>query len=215
MAAYFCVEIKNERNSMTQINKTAQEFTINIITVILVICASLYGIWWISLPVVYICCYRLFSVMKNAIKSKRLSTDHVLKVLSKVGYQTHVSDSGEIIVESEGHQYLIQCNENGNIHFTRRFLVPADELQILKKAAEQTMSEVYMAKVIVDKCDDPGKGVMVFSVETVCSSEKELKATICEHMHAIDCAEDSQRKYAEKLQAQQPQQAVRKRIGFV
>lgn len=215
MAVYFCIGFKNESNSMTQIKKTTQEFTVNIITIILFACASIFGIWWIALPVILICCYHIFGVMKNVIESKRLSNDRVLKVLDKAGYQTQVLDSGEIIVESEGHQYFIQCNETGNIHFTRRYLVPADELQILKKAAEQTMSEVYMAKVIVDKCDDPGKGFMVFSVETVCSSERELKATIREHMHAIDSAEESQRKYAEQLQSQLPQQTVRKRIGFI
>lgn len=200
---------------MTQIKKTTQEFTVNIITIILFACASIFGIRWIALPVILICCYRLYSVIKNAFESKRLSNDCVLKVLGKAGYQTQVSDSGEIIAESEGHQYLIQCNENGNIHFTRRYLVPAEELQTLKKAAEQTMSEVYMAKVIVDECGDPGMGFMVLSVETVCSSKKELKATIREHMHAIDSAEKSQRKYTEQIQSQQAQQTVRKRIGFV
>lgn len=200
---------------MKQINKTTQELTINISIVLSVAFAALYGIWWIASPVIVICCCRLFCVMKNAIKTKRLSSDIILKVLSKAGYQTQITESGEIIAESEGHQYSISCNDKGNIHFTRRYLVPAEELQTLKKAAEQTMCEVYMAKVIVDRCEDPGKGFMVLSVETVCSSEKELKATIREHMHAIDSAEESQRKYAEQIHSQQPQQAVRKRIGFI
>ena len=215
MAEYFCVGIKNESNSMKQTNKTTQELLINIIIVLSVACAAIYGIWWIAMLVILICCYRLFCVMKNDIKTRRISSDIILKVLSKAGYQTQITESGEIIAESEGHQYSISCNEKGNIHFTRRYLVPVDELQTLKKAAEQTMSEVYMAKVIVDKCDDPGMGFMVLSVETVCSSEKELKATIREHMHAIDSAEESQRKYTEQIQSQQAQQAVRKRIGFV
>ena len=200
---------------MKQTNKTTQELLINIIIVLSVACAAIYGIWWIAMLVILICCYRLFSVMRNAINSKKISSDIVLKVLGKAGYQTQITESGEIIAESEGHQYSISCNEKGNIHFTRRYLVSADELQTLKKAAEQTMSEVYMAKVIVDKCDDPGMGFMVFSVETVCSSEKELKATIREHMQAIDNAEESQKKYLEQLQTQMLRQTERRRIGFI
>ena len=72
-----------------------------------------------------------------------------------------------------------------------------------------------MAKVIVENCDDPGKGFMLFSVETVCSSDKELKATILQHMRAIDLAEESQFQHVEQLQSSELQTVERKRIGFV
>ena len=139
----------------------------------------------------------------------------IVKILCKAGYQTTVSDGGEIVAQSDGHMYSIMCHENGHIQFARRYKVPVAQITTLRLAAVHTMSEVYMAKVIVEKGSEDGTGFMVFSVETVCSSEKELKATIQQHMQTIDDAEQSQSQHADELMASQQQTVERKRIGFI
>lgn len=214
-AKYLCDRFKQEHTDMKKIKKTTVEFITYVVIILSCAGIAISEIWWVSTPAIMICGIRVYNIVKLMIKSKCISPAKVMKILSKTGYQAQITDEGEIVVESDGHMYSIFCRENGQIQFARSYEVPANQLQMLRKAAEQTMTEAYMAKIMIKDCPEPDKGFMVLSVETVCSSEKELRATLQQHMQAIDDAEKLQLKHTHQIQDSQPQEVERKRIGFL
>ena len=218
-----------KREQMKQIIKTTAEFIIEVVgaatriignelIVLSFILAVFTRTWWLSAPAVVFCCVWVYNNVKQKIGTKGVTHSMVIKTLKDSGYNVQVSDGGEINIESDGRTYTILCFEDGNIQFARSYMVPSDQMQTLRMAAAQTMSEVYMAKVMLGNDKNSGNGIMMFSVETLCSSGKELKATFKQHMLALDKAEEFQRQHTEQLLAEQQDQqkkVERKRIGFV
>ncbi|MCQ2165814.1 MAG: hypothetical protein MJY49_00075 [Bacteroidales bacterium] len=176
---------------------------------------SVFSHQWLKIVIACICgIVFLIPFLAKMVRSRNgISAEKVCSILRKRGLSPIVSGD-EIRWVCNGKESVLRIRGCCQVEIAREYDIPSITATIEgnKKAALETMKEVYLAKVSVREGN--GNNKLAFSAESLCISAKELSAYIPMCMEILDLAEDRQREHISEIRNNGADKSRRK-IGFV